>query len=327
MIKPKLLLYLCLPAVLAACGGANAPRAATQAPGPTAGVTTAGTTILPSPTLPASATVASASPAPLQASTPDASPTPTLAPDAWKSMPVVPIDVSQRVREIYAHGQSLGNNPKAFSKIGDCDTSASWFLEAFDQDPSGYALGDYSDLQPVIDQFHGSFARISASAVKGAVAASVLSPIWNTSPKCEAAESPLACEVRLNRPSFAFVSLGTNDVYHRQDFEPNMRIILNTLIDDGVVPILATKADNVEGDYSLNATIARLAYEYDLPLWNFWAAVQTLPAHGLQTDGSHLTFAPNIFNNPVDMQAAWPWRNLTALQTLNVVWHGAAGQP
>jgi hypothetical protein len=106
-----------------------------------------------------------------------------------------------------------------------------------------------------------------------------------------------------------------------------MRVILDTLIANGVVPILATKADNLEGDHSLNATIARLAYTYDLPLWNFWRIVQPLPEHGLQPDGSHLTWAANFFDDPVRMQAAWPWRNLTALQTLEVVWRSVSGQP
>ena len=47
------------------------------------------------------------------------------------------------------------------------------------------------------------------------------------------------------------------------------------------VPIIATKADNLEGDNSINATVAQIAYDYGIPLWNFWAAVQPLPNHGL----------------------------------------------
>jgi hypothetical protein len=63
-------------------------------------------------------------------------------------------------------------------------------------------------------------------------------------------------------------------------------------------------------------------------MWNFWAAVQPLPQHGLSEDGFHLTYAQPFFDDPVRMQQAWPWRNLTALQTINSVWHGiSAGQP
>jgi len=92
----------------------------------------------------------------------------------------------------------------------------------------------------------------------------------------------LACEARLHKPAIAFILLGTNDASHPEVFEADVRQILDYLIEQGIVPILATKADDFEGDYSINATIARLAYEYDLPLWNFWLAVQPLPDHGLQ---------------------------------------------
>ncbi len=88
------------------------------------------------------------------------------------------------------------------------------------------------------------------------------------------------------------------------------------------MPIIATKADNLEGNHAINATIAQIAYEYDIPLWNFWAALQPLPDRGLWSDGFHLTFARNFFDDPVRMKNAWPWRNLTALQTLDVVRKG-----
>jgi len=252
--------------------------------------------------------------------------TPTLASEAWMQMPVVPVGVSQRVRDIYLHGQQLGNNPNAFSKVGDCESTPSWFLGDFDLGKANYSLGPYTNLQPVIDQFHGSFGRTSLAAGRGYAAATVLSVLWADPKLCHAGEIPLACELRVNRPSFAFVMLGTNDASNPVKFEGYMRQILDTLIQAGVVPILATKADNLEGDHSLNATIARLAYEYELPLWNFWLVVQPLPEKGLQADLSHLTFAPNRFDNPRDMQAAWPWRNLTALQVLDAVEHGINGQ-
>ena len=69
-------------------------------------------------------------------------------------------------------------------------------------------------------------------------------------------------------------------------------------IENGVVPILATKADNLEGDGTINATIVKVAQDYDVPLWNFWAALQDLPKQGLQDDGAHLTFYPNDFSDP-----------------------------
>ena len=87
-----------------------------------------------------------------------------------------------------------------------------------------------------------------------------------------------------------------------------------------VIPILATKADNLEGDHSLNEVIARVAFQYDIPLWNFWAAVQSIPFKGLTEDKFHLTFGKNYFDDPVEMENAWPIRNLTALQAIDAVW-------
>jgi hypothetical protein len=50
-------------------------------------------------------------------------------------------------------------------------------------------------------------------------------------------------------------------------------------------------------------------------------AAQPLPGFGL-TDGFHLSYAQCNFDNPASMQNAWPWRNLTALQSLDSVWRG-----
>jgi hypothetical protein len=86
------------------------------------------------------------------------------------------------------------------------------------------------------------------------------------------------------------------------------------------VPVLSTKADNVEGDDSINATIARLALEYELPLWNFWRSVQPLPNHGL-ADPDHLSSVSYAnftdFSIPNSLQYGTQMHNLTALQMLD----------
>jgi hypothetical protein len=277
--------------------------------------------------VPAAAVLSTSAQTASPASTLTSSPTPDLRlpPDRWQEWPVVPQSFSPRLLEIYRRGQELGNSSTAFSKVGDCEATPSWFLGAFDGNPGDYSLGDYSYLQEVVDAFHGSFDRTSLASGRGFTAANTLTSLWADPKVCEAGETPLACEIRVQRPSYAFVMLGTNDVYHQDTFDANMRQILDTLIENGVIPILATKADNLEGNHSVNLEIARLAYDYDLPLWNFWLAVQPLPAHGLQEDGSHLTWAGPFFDDPDRMLAAWPWRNLTALQVLDAVWRAVAG--
>lgn len=251
----------------------------------------------------------------------ESTPTPTTDPNAWKKLPVIPTSVSQRAKDIYAEGQKLGNQSNVFTLVGDCDATPTWFLGDFDLGPKHYNLGSYTNLQDEIDYFKGSFGHQSLAVRRGFVAASVLAPLWADPKQCKKGETPLSCEVRISKPAFAFILLGTNDYNHREAFEPNMRKILDGLIANGVLPILGTKADNMEKDYSLNASIARLAAEYELPLWNFWAATDPLPAHGLDNDLTHLTWASNDFSDPTKMKSAWPWRNLTALQTLEVVWN------
>ncbi len=230
--------------------------------------------------------------------------------------------LSAYARDVYQLGIVKGNNPHAFAKVGDCETDTDWFLEDFDKGISYYSLGPYTSLQAMIDYYKGSFGRKSLAARRGFNAASLLTSYWADQTQCKADESPLACEFRILRPSFALVMLGTNDVPRKDAFEDNLRQVIEFSLSQSVLPVLATKADNLEGDESINATIARLAQEYGLPLWNFWAVVQPLPGHGLVEDGAHLTHAPNRFGDPQAMKTAWPWRNLTALQVLQAVWQG-----
>lgn len=248
---------------------------------------------------------------------------PTLSPDDWQKMPIVP-EASDRVLEIYRKGLELGNNPRAFSKIGDCGSTPAWFLGNFDLSEKYYSLGDHQYLKPIIQEFQGSFERTSLAAKSGFNASSIFAPIWANREFCQPGESPLACEYRYHRPMFAIITLGTNDIWHQEDFEPQMRKIIEISIENGVIPILSTKADNLEGDHFINATIASLAVEYEIPLWNYWLAVQPLPNHGLQKDGAHLTWGPTKFDDPQALQTAWTIRNLTALQVLDAVWQKAS---
>jgi hypothetical protein len=248
-------------------------------------------------------------------------PSPTPDPDAWQQAPIIP-EVSERARQIVEQGVAQGKDPHRFSKIGDSETFTSWFLAPFDKAPPTYRLGEYTYLDEVINHFAGSFARQSVAARQGFNAASVFAPLWADPTLCQPGETPLACEFRLHQPSYVFVLLGTNDIWHLEEFEGQMRKILEYSMEQGVLPILGTKADNLEGDDSINRTLHNLAVEYDLPLWNFWAAVQDLPQAGLDEDQAHLTFGYNYFDDPKAMQHAWPVRNLTALQVLDTVWRG-----
>lgn len=259
--------------------------------------------------------------------TPTTAPRPTLAADEWKTLPIVPA-ISDTARAIYQRGLEMGNNPNAFSKVGDCQTSTDFFLVDFDY-PDRYGLGEeYADLQATIDYYQGSFSRQSLAVKDGFNVAAVLSPLRADPKKCEKGESPLACEYRTHKPSVAMISMETNfNQRSADDYGKYLRQIVEYTISQGIVPVLANKADNTEGDYGINAEIAKIANEYDIPMWNFWAAAYPLPNHGFDiglNDGFHLSFSRNFFDQPKNMLSAWPWRNLTALQALEAVREGVS---
>lgn len=261
------------------------------------------------------------SPTPIPATTQTATTLPASSPTPagdWKTWPVIPT-LAPEMHVVYSLGQQLGRDPHVLSVVGDCESSSEWFLKDFAKGPRFYDLGPYASLQATIDYFNPSLGNTSHAAIRGATVSTVLTPLWADRKTCQSKESPLDCEYRVHNPAFAIIALGTNDVHHPENFEPKLRVILETTLAKGIIPILVTKADNLEGDESINATIARLSAEYHLPLWNFWAALRDLPDSGLQADGAHLTFATNFFNKPDTLQRAWPVRNLTALQTLEAM--------
>ena len=240
---------------------------------------------------------------PQPSSTPDNRP----LPENWMEWPVVP-EMTASAIAVYQKGIDLGRNPRAFSKVGDCQSISEVLMGIYDI-PGRYTLREEDEaLEDTIRQFRGSYNR-DGNAVKGGFnAASVLSPLWADPSNCLAGETPLECEIREHNPSFMIISL---EVWWEgrtvERYESYMRQIIETAMQAGVVPVLSTKADNVEGDHSINYTTAKLAYEYDIPLWNFWLAVQPLDYRGIDParDQFHIT------------KEAWNVRSYTALQTLD----------
>ena len=250
---------------------------------------------------------------------PTATPRPSPGAEDWKTLPVVPA-FDGRAVEIFRRGVSMRRDFHSFSKIGDCQNITTYFLADFDQ-PGKYRLGEYAGLQATIDWFRGFFSRKSLAVRGGLNVASVMNPLMADPAACLAGESPLACELRINNPSIALISFEEAWDGNVEKYETYMRKVIEYAIQQGVVPIVATKADNLEGGDRINALIARLAWEYDIPLWNFWSAVQPLPYHGLTKDGFHITQAKGLYNYFFDLPqtkwSGWMARNLTALQALD----------
>ncbi len=246
-----------------------------------------------------------------------------IAPDtaAWVRQPGLFTAGGARVREIFERGQALGNDPHAFSKVGDCNSELPFFLGRFDS--GDYDLGPYAYLQPAIDYFAGSFGRQSVTVWTGSHAWSVLDPTWANPALCLPGETPLGCEFRLHRPSVVLIRLGTNEAYSPALFEQHMRAIIEYSIEQGVIPVLGTKADQLEGSDRINDIVRQLAAEYEVPLWDFGRVASTVPGRGLREDGFHMTWYPLTYGDPRALQAGHPVHNLTALIALNTVWQGA----
>jgi len=215
--------------------------------------------------------------------TPEASSTAKDIDEAWKSLPTLPT-VSDEMKAIYQLGLENGNDPHAFSILGDCQSLPDEFLGVYDSDPAWVAaLPDY--LHETVLNFSGSFDRYSPTVKDGTTSGALLWAEWNDNKegKCQYGETPLECELRVQRPSIVLIHIGTH--WETRNYR-YLSIIIEQIIEHGAVPVLATKADNRELDERVNQDMAALAKEFGLPIWNFWATVQHLPEDGLYPEST-----------------------------------------
>jgi hypothetical protein len=257
---------------------------------------------------------------PQKTATPTITKTETATPnlDTWQDLPIIPeVDSNSTISEIYEKGLLLGNDPHAFSIFGDCQSEPQEFLGVFETDPVLIASLS-SELRETVDNFEGSFNRESPTSQDGTTPGSLLWDQWHRGEYgCTFAETPVDCELRINNPSFVIIQIGTHFESRNTDY---LRKIINQLIDAGVVPILATKADNRELDNRINRDMALLANEFDLPLWNFWASLSDLPNRGLyRRDDRPLQGAIYLTDDAKEIHS------MTGLTMLNAVWRAATG--
>jgi hypothetical protein len=243
-------------------------------------------------------------------------PAPTLS--DWRNAPISPEGISERIIQIYEYGQTLGRNPHSFSVIGDCQSIPYVFMGPFTRgelEPSS----SESQLWNAINTFEPSFKRWAVTARGGFTAASILNSLQADTELCKPGETPLTCEYRLNNPAFVIITLETwldPDSINR--YETYLREIIDTVIDKGSVPILLTKADSSElrnGQHIINPVIVNLAYEYQLPLVNFWRAAQYLENYGIDPEREGFHLSPEGYN----------LKNILALRALYQVWTTVEG--
>lgn len=226
------------------------------------------------------------SPVPTQTSAllPSISPSPDTRPVPyyWRDWPVTP-DFSSHALNILLDAR---DNPSldihVFSKVGDCQMTPATFL-------GGFANGTYTvpaGLEAAVSWFSNSMISESVTAANGLGISSVLDPMFGLAAghsQCQPNETPLDCELRTRHPAVVLIAMGTNWKPHAEvSFEKYLRQVVDRILAAGALPILATKADDIEGDWKLDLAIAQVAYDYDLPLVNVWRSVQNLPNHGLE---------------------------------------------
>jgi hypothetical protein len=243
-------------------------------------------------------------------------------------------NITPHAKEIINRGKSLGLRPNVFSKVGDSITFASEFLTPFGT-AGKYDLSTYqAEFAPVI-QFYSaatartgnSFANESTAAGPGWKADTLFLPAWKD--PC-GSEACLTCEYNKVKPATALIMIGTNDSadVSANDYSNNLNKILDTTINMGILPILSTippkrlDANNNARVDQWNVIIKAAATKYQIPLWDYCAAMQKLPNMGISGDGVHPSVAPAGAGSLTAASLAYGYnmRNLTALQALNAVW-------
>ncbi|MCU0512738.1 MAG: GDSL-type esterase/lipase family protein [Anaerolineae bacterium] len=265
---------------------------------------------------------------------------------APESLPVnpayaVPLDVAALVtgitphlRQVYEHGQRLGNRANVFSRAGDSITAATHTLY-----PVGEGLmipGAYTYLQPVVDFYRGGLARtdnafsqVSLAAQIGWTTTMLLDPA-HAPDLCQAGENALRCELRLTRPAVLLVMFGTNDVEVMPPgaYRANMEQITQLALAQGVIPVLTTIPPRPGYETAVtdfNRVLRETARAYGVPLLDYYAALAPLPGFGLDVDRVHPNIPPLGYAGAADFRTpnlayGYVLRNLTLLHALDALW-------
>ncbi len=248
--------------LLSAC---RAPQTSTPQSLPTQAVQStlvATHTLLPGLTPSATATI-SPTPTPTPIPTPTLLPERRLPPETWRTWPDV-IPISNTARAIYLRGLAAGRDLHAFSVIGD-----TWWVypeQGFDWS------GAEAEEQEAALWYWASFGRRGAAWLPGLTPQALFLPERADLQFCAPGELPIDCELRAHHSILAFVHFqNASKGMDAALIERRYRAILDRCIALDVLPVLVLNARLGYEDDLLNDLLARLAYEYDLPVWNLAA--------------------------------------------------------
>lgn len=232
---------------------------------------------------------------------------------------VLPPDVVENIRQVYKAGKKMGNDIRAFMKIGDSTIESPYFMDSFDLLPINW--GEYSFLQEAIYYYQGSYCRQGPLVQDGMNVWSLFDPMWVDHEECKSGETPVACEFRTQKPAFVIIRLGSNEIGKAEQFTSMMKKTIELSLDKGIVPILGTGAERTKHDEESNEIIRKLAVEYKVPLWDFAVVAQTLPSSGISSDEVHLTdFDEYDYTLGETLQTGYGVHNLTALMMMYELW-------
>lgn len=242
--------------------------------------------------------------------------------------------INQNAIDIFNKGQAMGNRANVFTKVGDSITFTPWFLDNIGD--GRYTLAEHGYLQGAINHFNSELARDENSFKHNSVA---MASGWNAGLMqdpdyadpflCQAGETPLECEYRITKPAIALIMFGTNDVGFMDGFafRVNMEWVVQTSIDNGVIPVISTIPNRLDKQAEVpgfNAIVRDIARKYNIPLWDYKAILDTLPNGGLSEDGVHPNSSPlggigqSDFTE-ANLQYGFPLRNFTAVEVLNAL--------
>jgi hypothetical protein len=216
-------------------------------------------------------------------------PTANVAPPVVSVSGVLPVITSAH-KQVYRNSVAAGKDLKMFAVVGDCNSQPSVYVRRV-------ATGEFdlaaqpASLRETAGLFSQSFSRVSLAAGGGFTAAALNDPVWADGALCGTTQTPFECEVWVSRSSVVFIQIGTGDQYAWRDFERNLRPLIQHALSKSVLPVLLTKADDLESrdggapPQFINDVVRRVAREYGVPLIDFWLATRALPNNGLLDEG------------------------------------------
>ncbi|MDY3561896.1 GDSL-type esterase/lipase family protein [Gemmata sp. JC673] len=245
-------------------------------------------------------------------------------PASFTLTPVVPAltaAMTARLSVVLQDGQGRGNHANVFTRAGDSITFANDFLVPLGTPSAATDLSGDGSLSDTLAYFrsgrvgaNNSFTNPSQAARGG----------WTTTDVLQ----NLPTELAASRPAFVLIMVGTNDIglgVPADTYRQNLTKIVETAIGAGVVPVLSTIPDiplyptaqaNIP---TFNQIVQDIGEELQVPVWNYWRALQRLPGGGISSDGVHPSVSPNGGGDltPPGLGFGYNTRNVTALQTLD----------